>query len=249
MSTITKSQHKSTKAGQAVLVSFVLVFFVLFITESGLAGSNLSDLQPDSTVSKSITPVQKADFTVIQQGKASFYAQRFHGRRTASGVHFDMDGFSAAHRTLPFGSILRVTNPKNNTSILVTVNDRGPFIRSRIIDLSSAAARSIDVALDKVTVEGFKPQDLNSGEGLLAFTSPSYEAFRVDSSTITIAESINSFSEAIRKHRLLSAKQPEKELLLVVVPNSTSGNLSYKYLLATRANEKVQEKSTPVLID
>ncbi|MEE4288289.1 MAG: septal ring lytic transglycosylase RlpA family protein [Erythrobacter sp.] len=76
-------------------------------------------------------------------GIASFYGRKFHGRPTASGERFDMHGFTAAHRTLPFGTMVRVTNPANGRSVTVRVNDRGPFVRGRMIDLSRAAASEL----------------------------------------------------------------------------------------------------------
>lgn len=76
---------------------------------------------------------------------ASWYGPKFHGRRTASGEVFNMHQLSAAHRTLPLGSWVHVTNLENGQSIQVRINDRGPFVRGRIIDLSYAAARSIDM--------------------------------------------------------------------------------------------------------
>ncbi len=77
------------------------------------------------------------------EGVASFYSYGFDGKKTASGEIFDKDAFTAAHREFPFGTILRVTNLANNKSVEVTVNDRGPFEKGRIIDLSEAAARAI----------------------------------------------------------------------------------------------------------
>jgi rare lipoprotein A len=76
-------------------------------------------------------------------GLASFYGSELHGRKTASGERFDKNGLTAAHRTYPFGTMVTVTNLANNRSIVVRVNDRGPFVRKRIIDVSYAAARSI----------------------------------------------------------------------------------------------------------
>lgn len=78
-----------------------------------------------------------------QVGIASWYGPKFHGRRTASGEVYDMHQLSAAHRTLPLGSWVQVTNLENGRSIQVRVNDRGPFVRGRIIDLSYAAAQSL----------------------------------------------------------------------------------------------------------
>ena len=76
-------------------------------------------------------------------GIASYYAQRFHGRPTASGERFDMHALTAAHRTLPFGTRVQVTNPANGRSVTVRINDRGPFTRGRTIDVSQAAAQQL----------------------------------------------------------------------------------------------------------
>ncbi|MFU7528170.1 septal ring lytic transglycosylase RlpA family protein [Qipengyuania sp. ASV99] len=78
-------------------------------------------------------------------GIASYYGRRFHGRPTASGERFDMTALTAAHRTLPFGSLVRVTNPRNGRSVTVRINDRGPFTGGRLIDLSRAAAEQIGI--------------------------------------------------------------------------------------------------------
>ncbi len=78
-----------------------------------------------------------------QTGLGSYYGPELHGRRTASGERFNQHGMTAAHRTAPFGSRLKVTHLGNGRSIVVRVNDRGPFIRGRIVDISSGAARQI----------------------------------------------------------------------------------------------------------
>ena len=78
-------------------------------------------------------------------GVASYYGKRFHGRRTANGERFNMNAMTAAHKTLPFGTRVRVTNPRNGRTVTVRINDRGPFIRGRTIDLSRAAARKLGI--------------------------------------------------------------------------------------------------------
>lgn len=78
-------------------------------------------------------------------GTASYYGRRFAGRSTASGELFDPGLMTAAHRTLPFGSMVRVTNPKNGRSVVVRINDRGPYGGKRVIDLSLAAAEEIGI--------------------------------------------------------------------------------------------------------
>jgi rare lipoprotein A len=89
-------------------------------------------------------------------GVASFYHDRFHGRTTANGERFDQSSYSAAHRTLPFGTKVRVTRVDTGRSVVVTINDRGPFRKGRVVDLSLQAARDlgmIDQGLVKVKVE------------------------------------------------------------------------------------------------
>jgi len=76
-------------------------------------------------------------------GVASYYGKRFHGRLTANGERFNMNAMTAAHKTLPFGTKVRVTYPRNGRSVVVRINDRGPFIRGRHIDLSRKAAQKL----------------------------------------------------------------------------------------------------------
>lgn len=76
-------------------------------------------------------------------GVASYYGAELHGHRTASGARFNRHAMTAAHRTLPFGTQLRVTNLSNGKSVVVRVNDRGPFVRRRVLDVSEAAARQL----------------------------------------------------------------------------------------------------------
>ena len=87
---------------------------------------------------------------VTQSGKASFYADKFNGRKTANGETFRNSKLTAAHKTLPFGTKVKVTNKNNGKSVKVRINDRGPFVAGRIIDLSKKAAKKID--LDKAGV-------------------------------------------------------------------------------------------------
>lgn len=81
----------------------------------------------------------------LGRGKASWYGPGFQGKRTASGERFDMNALTAAHRTLAFGSLVRVRNTQNGREVVVRINDRGPHGRDRIIDLSKAAAAAIDL--------------------------------------------------------------------------------------------------------
>jgi peptidoglycan lytic transglycosylase len=89
--------------------------------------------------------------TMMETGLASWYGSRHHGKRTASGEVFNQNKFTAAHRTLPWGSRVKVTNLANGKSVEVRINDRGPFSQGRIIDVSRAAARSLDMVEQGIT--------------------------------------------------------------------------------------------------
>jgi rare lipoprotein A len=99
-------------------------------------------------------------------GRASYYGDFFHGRRTASGERFDIYKYTAAHRTLPFGTRVKVTNLHNNKSVIIKINDRGPHVKSRIIDLSKAAAKAIDLmryGAARVSMEVLNEQSIALG--------------------------------------------------------------------------------------
>jgi rare lipoprotein A len=95
-----------------------------------------------------------------ESGTASWYGRELHGLKTASGQVFDMNGLSAAHRTLPLGTCIRVTNLDNYKSIKLMVNDRGPLVRDRVLDLSYGAARELGFAAQgtaRVKIETLEP--------------------------------------------------------------------------------------------
>lgn len=89
--------------------------------------------------------LKRAQESEILTGQASWYGKDFHKKATASGLDYDMHTFTAAHRTLPIGTIVKVTDQKKGKSVMVCVTDRGPFVRGRIIDLSYAAAKKLDL--------------------------------------------------------------------------------------------------------
>nr|WP_019625645.1 septal ring lytic transglycosylase RlpA family protein [Thioalkalivibrio sp. ALJT] len=101
-----------------------------------------------------------------EEGVASWYGTRFHGRRTSSGETYDMYAMTAAHKSLPLPSYVRVTNLENGKQVVVRVNDRGPFVDGRIIDLSYAAAHRIDmtdVGVARVHIRAVGPGDVGAG--------------------------------------------------------------------------------------
>jgi rare lipoprotein A len=119
------------------------------------------------------TPAQKStkvEPKPFQVGSASWYGKQFHGRTTASGEDFDMFEFTAAHRTLPLGTFVKVTNLKNGKWIVVRVNDRGPYVGNRIMDLSYSAARMLNFrdGVERVRIDLIQPEHLALNRGFSA---------------------------------------------------------------------------------
>ena len=92
------------------------------------------------------TSVAAEDAKPLQRGAASWYGPGFHGKRTANGERFDTHALTAAHKTLPFGTQVRVTNERTGKSVVVRINDRGPYAHARVIDLSKAAAEAVGIS-------------------------------------------------------------------------------------------------------
>jgi rare lipoprotein A len=122
---------------------------------------------PYTVLGKTYFPLQDSK-TYVASGTASWYGTKFHGQNTANGEVYDLYGMSAAHKTLPLPSYVRVTNLDNNKSVVLRVNDRGPFYSDRIIDLSYAAAKKLgyaEIGTARVKVEGIDPQQWWAAKG------------------------------------------------------------------------------------
>lgn len=120
--------HKNTRSRRLLSVAGVVLVILLGVTST-----------PSTKAQQAVQADQPHHW--YQIGRASWYGKFFQGRETANGENFDMNAMTCAHRTLPMGSLVRVTNLENNRSVVVRVNDRGPVPRNRVIDLSYAAAR------------------------------------------------------------------------------------------------------------
>lgn len=144
------SIDKETAEAQR-LTGFALAYKWVNNVRVALGSPALNKEIPDTIASRSLNPVSLArtifntDGIMQQAGNASWYGGRFHGRRAADGSVFNTFSMTAAHKTLPFGTMVKVTNLKNGKKCIVKINDRGPFVRGRIIDLSTAAARQIGI--------------------------------------------------------------------------------------------------------
>jgi rare lipoprotein A len=128
----------------------LLLFFISLLLLSSFSNYSFHKQDPKKTVQDTVKKVvtEEVDSLITYKGKfkpfkkgahASYYGERFHGRRTASGKKYDMNKLTAAHKKLPFGTIVKVTNEVNGKSVIVEITDRGPFVRGREIDLSKKA--------------------------------------------------------------------------------------------------------------
>ena len=113
-----------------------------------------------------------ADFE--REGIASWYGGKFHGRLTANGERFDANKLTAAHKTLPFGTVVKVTNTDNGRTVTVRINDRGPFVENRIIDLSRGAAERLEMTgtgVAQVRLEVIHPGEVDPGTRVIQIGS------------------------------------------------------------------------------
>jgi len=146
-----------------VLALISVAGFVFNPKESGSSENSAINEELTSTYNSEVnSQIELIEYTDIGKMVASWYGPRFHGRKTANGEIFDQDAFTAAHKKFRFGTILRLTNPNNEKSIIVRINDRGPYIKGRELDLSKAAAFELGILdrgvakldIEQVTLKG-----------------------------------------------------------------------------------------------
>jgi len=139
----------------------LLVGFTIIKTDVNEKAKPVMD---NSTVTEGESLVETSAISYIDKGymRASWYGPRFHGRQTANGEIYDQMAFTAAHKGLKFGTLLKITNPRNDKFVIVRINDRGPYIGGRQLDLSKAAAEQlgmmkrgvIKVKVDELSLKG-----------------------------------------------------------------------------------------------
>lgn len=142
---INKTRNKSRSKKIIVLSLVALAIVFIYCIKSFAHDRYLTNLN-----------FKNNQIVYIKEGTASWYGKRFHGRKTACGERYDMFGLTAAHRKLPLGSVVKVTNLNNNKHVIVRINDRGPYFGNRLIDLSLAAAcelRMVKKGVSKVKIE------------------------------------------------------------------------------------------------
>ena len=151
---------------------------------------------PEDTTPESTTTPVPTEVVDTFEGIASWYGPKFHGKKTASGEVFDMYDLTAAHNTLPMGTLCVVTNRDNNESVTVRINDRGPFVKNRVIDLSYAAAKvigMIETGTAPVYVEVLGSEESVPGYETASTPPPETYGEAVDGLTYTIQ--VGSFTD------------------------------------------------------
>ena len=209
---------------------FIIVFWILISVATGCASRPVA-YYPDSethTTSGSVLPY-RVDGRVyyplsnstgfVQKGIASWYGPDFHGKATSNGEVYNMNSMTAAHKTLPFGSVVRVTHQENGKSVTVRINDRGPFVGDRIIDLSHAAATELGIV-----ETGTAPVNLRVIRGATA--DPAQNAagasdqkaiYSVQVGVFGDLDNARKFSRQFNNSRVLTVDQSNRKLYKVLV--------------------------------
>jgi rare lipoprotein A len=163
------------------LKSLAIVFFIIVI--GGLVGFTvinnekkgnsesilIEELVPE-TIKESTVNTSSVDYINLGTMKASWYGPKFHGKLTANGEIYDQMALTAAHKTLKFGTLLKVTNPKNGKSVIIRINDRGPYIGDRELDLSKGSAIKlglIEKGVSRVKIQEVTPSEIENPTALV----------------------------------------------------------------------------------
>ena len=209
-----------------------------------LAAANIASAESVAPLQdqQTIPAGQPDEILYIQEGTASWYGKDFHGKATSNGEEYDMHDKTCAHKTLPLNTYVRITNLKNGSSTLLRVNDRGPFVKDRIVDVSYAAARELDMV------------QMGTGRVRLeAMGVPQGEKWDID----TLAEAIThgnftvqvgSFKDKDKAQQLVKKLAPEFEDTRMLTQNSNQGKF-YRVRVGRYESLEEAEKACQVLGD
>lgn len=156
--------------------------------------------------------LKRARESEIYTGKASWYGRDFHNKKTASGLPYDMYTFTAAHRTLPLGTVVKVTDEHNGKSVMVCVTDRGPYVHGRIIDLSYAAAEQLD--LQERGVGKVRLEVVSDEKGTPLKNNQAYFVEYSSENGKSKVGPFTGFADAAAMHEALLQAHPEAEVIL-----------------------------------
>jgi rare lipoprotein A len=164
------------KYGKTLFTPSLIAILISFCCATGFADTSVPVQENNQNIFTTIAEAAKKIGSIFNQpadtrtdgnpfmvtrGTASYYADQFQGRRTANGETFNMHELTAAHRSLPFGTWVKVTNMNNGKDVIVRINDRGPYVKGRIIDLSIGAAKELGIVhsgIVQVKLEAYQPE-------------------------------------------------------------------------------------------
>lgn len=200
------SHHKTTKVATKTVKKSVAKSGKKSQAKAGAAS------KADNAQSERDVWLKRAQASEALTGKASWYGKDFHNKATASGLAYDMHTFTAAHRTLPLGTVVKVTDQNNGKSALVCVTDRGPFIKDRIIDLSYAAAKQID--LQKRGVGKVALEVVSDANGSPLKKDQAFFVKYGSGNGRNKVGPFHAFADAAAMHEALSQAHPEAEMVV-----------------------------------
>lgn len=209
---------------------FIIVFWILMGAGSTCASQPTKSYPGTETHSNSVqTLPYRVDGRVyypldnssgfVQEGIASWYGWNFHGKLTSNGEVYNMNSLTAAHKTLPFNSVVLVTHRKSGKSVTVRINDRGPFVSDRIIDLSYGAANKLGMAetgtapVNLRVIRGAKSSPPRNAAG----TSAKKEIYSVQVGVFENLDNARNISHQFNTSRVLAVKQSNQKLYKVLV--------------------------------
>jgi len=191
MNTPSDSYSPMLPATPSLLLSLLFLFF--FIQACGVARTGTDRTQPIAAEDVKAT-------RVLQSGVASWYGSKFHGKATANGETYNMNDFTAAHRTLPFNTVVKVKNLDNRKAVVVRINDRGPYVGDRVIDLSRRAAREID--MENAGTANVQILLVEDGDRPVTDRVTNEETYTVQLASFNSAQDANSFSGRVSNSRV-----------------------------------------------
>ncbi len=242
-------------------IALISITYIVWAKEPGL--NNILNVRAESipNLNEQEEPnLEKYDissrFLYEVEGTASYYGKRFHSRLTANGERFDMYALTAAHKELPFGTILRVTNKNSNKTALVRINDRGPYAGKRILDLSYRSAKDIDgLGLPRVKIQALLPNH----DAIEDTTNDYYFGYSMDKPLLCLPEelvnkvdSTKKFHTAVSKYNRLSNQNTDSEYYLMIQANhyqrNELGNTEYRYFIAEISEAENDKMFKPDII-
>ncbi len=181
---------------------------------------------------------------ITPEAYASYYGEKFHGRLTANGEIFDMNAYTAAHRTLPFGTIVEVTNLENGKKVIVRINDRGPFVGNREIDVSKAAAAALDMLSRGVTKVSIKKIDTSNNTALgVPKQAVSTQAQKLASQKAKAQDTYQAINE--KNQRAVPTTQPYMTQQEYIDQAKTNANQVYQQQSAQQYTQQQPAQTVP----